>query len=283
MQKLLVATAVLSSCLTQPAFAAPAPDTLLRDLADQLTGEWTRDAKTDAWKVITANPPRCLETLAQLRAAGVPATQTITLDKASRDLPAGTHALPAARRACDELEKAKRVFQFETWALEADVGGEQFYEKCLASYDALIASGIPASYRVPERSNVILNGKPVIWAGTIQEIRDRYCVAPLGELRAAVKEKEAPYRRVLKADKLEMALAAPVPYTVLGGEATRDPEKLAASNVWFDALSDQTGQETCRDGVKRKTLRRYQFDRAGKLVKTTTQDFCGSIPASAFR
>lgn len=275
--------------VSQLASAEPTTDQLIRTLGEQIQQAWYRDRDTKAWLLADGvtdgmNPAKCSKTLAALHAARVPNRSMIELDADSRDLRKGRHALPAAEHACARIERQGKVKMFEDRATLAaeGIGGIKVYEQCAATFKEIVAAGIPATERVPERK-LYINSEEVMWTGTIEELRVRHCDGPLNKALAQRAVEEAPYRKLLKNDKLELALSSSVGYTLIGGRTTRDPGQLAVAGVWFDALSDLAGNESCPGGVKRKTLRRYAFDKQHTLVKKTQQEFCGQIPTSAFR
>lgn len=287
MHKHLIAMITLFSA-TQLAAADGDPQGELANLAGTLENAWHIDDGAWVLQALAIGNPEtdeaaCTKSLAVLRTANVPDTATLTLRSDTRDLKSGTHTIAEARHACELIEHMRWIAAFDGMAvlvqLDPTVSTAQ---QCIDAYDRAIKAGIAPAERIPERMKSI-DGKRVKWAGSIEELRIKHCDPTLKAAKEEQAKKQAPYRKVLKNDKLAMQLATPVPYTVLGGNSTWDPGELAASPVWFDALSDQTGQETCPGGVKRRTLRRYAFDKQHKLVNTTHKDYCGTIPQSAFR
>ena len=98
---------------------------------------------------------------------------------------------------------------------------------------------------------------------------------------ALVDKMLAPYKAArMTGDKLAMIKenGGSTEYYVAKGTTTLDPKKLMKANVWFEFF---VGDE-CAHG-KTQTMHRYQFDRNQKLVKSTTREFCGEPPASAYR
>lgn len=284
--KALPFTLVLLGSIT--GLASADVDQLASVLGDQLQQAWYQDRDSHAWLLSDgvgdgiASPP-CAKTLAALRAAGAPADRTIELREDSRDLRRGRHPLPAARRACDAIERQARIKRFERVAqLAVDkIGGSDTFAQCIALYDGLIASGIPATEQVPATKLMTQRGM-IEWSGSIEALRVAHCDGALAKAKTDLEAKQAPYKKLLRAAKLELA-GNGRQYTLIGGETTNDPAKLAAAAVWFDALSDLTGNETCPQGVKRKTLRRYQFAADHTLVRQTARDFCGDIPPAELR
>lgn len=189
-------------------------------------------------------------------------------------------------------DQKNKLSSFENWAILAwsDIpniakGRHEagYYKGCIHWYDEMIKAGVSPTQRVEERDTV--HGR---WSGAVEALRDKYCIEPLKQATAKTADSEAPYRAVLRNDKLKMVIASPPghirTYAVPGGEYSTDQKKLAAASVWFDNASAPSNEiQVCRTGGKRITLRRYAFDAQHKLVSHTSQEFCGSIPSSAYR
>ncbi len=283
--KALTSLLVLAT-LTTTARADDA-DQLVSNLEDQIRQAWYRDSETKAWLLADAatdgmNPAPCTNILMQLRNLGVPASRTIELTDDSRDLPKGVHALPAVRTACDAIEYAGKIKEVERWitmSAESDsVNNRAAFANCIATYDAAIKAGVNPNDRVPQR-RIRIGQDLVMWSGTLGELKAKYCDAGMKTIAAELAKRAAPYRKVLKADKLAMALGFNVTatYVLPGGDASMTPAKLAASRVWFDSTSAPSNEpQTCADGRGRVLVRRYEFDGSHKLVKTTTKEYCGA-------
>lgn len=280
--KALVAAALLASLST--AHADVGQD--LSVLGDQVQQAWYQDRQTKAWLLadgsgdgVAAAP--CTKTVAKLRAANVPASAMIEIRDDSRDLLRGKHSLRSVARACESIERAAKVKRFERAAqLAADgIGGIATYEQCIALYDGLIAAGIQATEQVPA-TKLSTRGGMIEWRGTIESLRTTHCDGPLAKAKGERDDQQAPYAKHLRAAKFELARTGRR-FTMPGGQSTNDPARLAAAAVWFDVLSDLTGNESCPNNVKRKTLRRYEFTPDHKLIQQTQRDFCGEVPDSA--
>jgi hypothetical protein len=278
-----LAVAVLLSSVTV-ARADVAQD--LAVLGDQLQQAWYQDRDTKAWLLADGagdgiSPPPCTKTLAKLRAANAPAAATFEVRDASRDFLPGHHSLRSGARACETIDRQAKIKRFERSAqLAAEgIGGISTFEQCIALYDGLLAAGIQANEQVPQTKISTRNGM-IEWRGTIEALRTTHCDGPLAKAKMGRDEKQAPYAKYLRAAKFEMARTGRM-FTMPGGQSTNDPLRLAVAHVWFDVLSDLTGNESCPHGVKRKTLRRYQFDANHNLLGQTRRDYCGEIPATA--
>jgi len=152
---------------------------------------------------------------------------------------------------------------------------------CKDSYDKLIASGVSPSTRVPAGNSADLNG-------TLVEAKEKWCVAPEKSVNADWDAKQAPYKAVLKADKLRLAInqnsRVIYSYALAGGKYTDDPNALAAAKIWFLNVGAPSNEpQYCVGGGKRSSVRRYTFDTAHKLLSTTEKQYCGDPPASAYQ
>lgn len=152
---------------------------------------------------------------------------------------------------------------------------------CLDRYEKLIASGVSPATRVGEYAEIN-------WNGALQDIKEKYCVAPEKKVNDDWNAKQAPYKAVLKADKLRLIInqnsRVIYSYALSGGKYTTDPKALAAARVWFlDVGAPSNEAQNCLNGGKRSTVRRYTFDAEQKLVSTTERNYCGTPPASAYR
>jgi hypothetical protein len=257
-------------------------------LGDQVQQAWYQDRETRAWLLADGAgdgvaPAPCTKTVAKLRDARVPAQTMIEIREDSRDLLRGPQSLRSVARACEAIERQAKIKRFERAAqLAADkIGGIATFEQCIALYDGLIAAGIQANEQVPA-TKLSTRAGMIPWRGTIESLRTTYCDGPLAAAKSERDERQAPYAKHLRAAKFELARTGRM-FTMLGGQNTNDPVRLAAASIWFDVLSDLTGNESCPNNVKRKTLRRYEFSPDHRLLKQTEREFCGDVPDSALR
>jgi hypothetical protein len=174
--------------------------------------------------------------------------------------------------------RAAKLEQFVQWANMAMHDAQQnggppdgdAFKWCLKAYDDALAAGVPATERVTVRGTT----------GTIEEIRNQWCQGGKAKFDDADAKRTEPYRKVLKNDKLAMALKDADAIILPGGSGTDDPQKLAAASVWF---IDTSPPEQCSDGRPRHRVHRYQFDSNHKLRGTTDHDYCGAPPSSAYK
>lgn len=152
---------------------------------------------------------------------------------------------------------------------------------CLDKYEKLIASGVSPTVRVGEYAEIK-------WNATLGEIKEKYCVAPEKKVNEDWDAKTAPYKAVLKGDKLRLVInensRVVYSYALTGGKYTDDAKLLAAAKVWFLNIGTSTAESRiCTNGGKLNSVRRYSFDANHKLIGTTEKEYCGTPPASAYR
>jgi hypothetical protein len=164
-------------------------------------------------------------------------------------------------------------------------GGDRLFPMefvyCRQSYEKLIASGVSPSTRVP-------NGNSANFTGTLEEAKEKWCVAPEKKTNDDLAAKHAPYKAHLRADKLRLVISEQYgtvySYALAGGKYTDDAQALAAARVWFlDVGAPSNEAQYCVGGGKRSSVRRYTFDANHKLLGTTEKQYCGNPPASAYR
>lgn len=151
---------------------------------------------------------------------------------------------------------------------------------CLQAYDDAMKAGVSPSEKVPEHQEMGMDGKPFTWSGTIEEIKNKYCAGTVATVSKQQDERLAPLKKVLKNDKLQMASQTGT-FIIPGGEATNDAKKLAAASVWFEDTTPLG--KTCNGGREIHIIHRHQFDGQQKRVKTTDSEYCGVVPASAYK
>ena len=258
-------------------------------LASGLAGDigWYQITATKAWAVKDGatsglKDARCMTTLDNLRAAGVPDTSIVDVKYDAPEFKRGPHTLAEIRRSCAHVENLGKIQYFERWAkfamadtpnLSKGNYDVSYFKNCLQAYDEIVKAGVSPSERVPDD---VIKGAP--WSGSIEELRQKWCDTGFHTANAKTAESEAPYRKALTNDKLKVALTYQE-VILPGGARTTDPQKMAAVSVWFEDFSPS---RVCNDGRQIHNLRRYQFGSDQRIVKTTEQDYCGGAPLSAF-
>jgi hypothetical protein len=190
------------------------------------------------------------------------------------------------------LEDNEHYSSFKGWAINTQEPNPvpNMFKFCIQSYNKMIASGVSPSTRVPEQTMPGFKDgdPPIVWKGTVQELKEKWCEAGGRKISDDVAKKHAPYKAALKNDKLRLVIDEThghvSSYALSGGQYTDDAKKLAAAPVWFlDVGAPSNERQYCPSGGKRKFVRKYTFDAQQKLTGTTQKEFCGDPPASAYR
>jgi hypothetical protein len=190
------------------------------------------------------------------------------------------------------LENNEHYSSFKSWAMDTRAPNPvpNMFKFCLQAYDKMIASGVSPSTRVPEQTMPGFKDgdPPIVWSGTVQELKEKWCEAGGRKISDDVAKKHAPYKAALKNDKLRLVIDEThghvSSYALPGGQYTDDAKKLAAAPVWFlDVGAPSNERQYCPSGGKRKFVRKYTFDAQQKLTGTTQKEFCGDPPSSAYR
>ena len=194
--------------------------------------------------------------------------------------------------AAQSLQNNEHYNGFKSWAMHTQQPDPlpNMFKFCIQNYEKMIASGVSPSTRVPDEDmpNYRNNAPPIRWTGTVQEIKEKWCDAGLKKTAGDVAARHAPYKAVLKNDKLRLVIDEThghvMRYALAGGQYTGDAQKLAAASVWFlDVGAPSNERQNCPTGGKRKIVRKYTFDAQHKLLNTSSKEYCGDPPASAYR
>lgn len=197
----------------------------------------------------------------------------------------------ATTTQAQSIEDNEHYSAFKSWAINTQEPDPlpNMFKFCIQSYDKMIASGVSPSTRVPEEVREASGKFPRIeWKGTVEEIKKNWCEAGGKKISEDVASKHAPYKAVLKADKLRLVIdethGGVSSYALAGGKYTDDPKALAAARVWFLDVGPPSNEgQYCLNGAKRSMVRRYTFNVEHKLLSTTEKQYCGTPPASAYR
>lgn len=183
------------------------------------------------------------------------------------------------------LEENEHYQAFQSWAIDTQMPDPvpNMFKFCIAAYDKMIASGVAPTTRVPEGEV-----RGVMWKGTVQEIKEKWCDAGLKKTAGDVAARHAPYKANLRNDKLRLVIDEThghvSSYALPGGKYSDDAKALAAAPVWFlDVGAPSNERQYCPSGGKRNSVRRYTFDAQHKLLNTTQKEYCGDPPPSAYR
>ncbi len=246
---------------------------LLNQLGQQASVWWRQGAM---WGV-RGSSKGCMDAFNKVAAAHVPETATFKLTTPAPGVEMGDHPWPEAKPLCERMLQAERMVWAQHWLGLARQDAESrhgppdsaIYTACMDAYAGAITVG------VADTDPVVIGDEEV----TLGNAMAKWCAAGKQKFDEDAERRAAPYKKVLKADKLAMALVDPA-FFLPGGAATIDASKLAAASVWF---RDTEADSACPNGGKAHLLHRYQFDSAHKLVKTTDKNYCGAPPPSAYR
>lgn len=248
---------------------------------------WYQNAPSGSWSVGDVNRNHeelsagdCKADLDKVQAAGVPDTRGIDIEWDGPEFKHGRHTLAEIRVSCEHVERVKKVQEFERWAIASmhdtsyKTPSEPDYRNCIKVYNEIVQKGISPSEHVAER---MVGELP--WSGTITELREKWCDTGLQASTQAADKVDAPFRRHLKGDRLDIALRYHGAY-LPGGIKTVSARQMAAVSVWFIEFLPR---RYCNDGRQIHLMRRYQFGPAEELIKKSEQEFCGPAPLSSFQ
>jgi hypothetical protein len=189
-------------------------------------------------------------------------------------------------RRVSEKYVAGRLAYFETWVENIKKQGDQRTaarvalddaKKCRAEVDAALAAGVPADAPIKLKAETIQLGAA----------KAKVCDAVAGSGQgvidtenAKLEAKQAPYRKALTGDKLNLILNLwGDSFYGVGGAPLDTPDKLAAASAWFGLLTWEG-----EDGKTHWTVRKYAF-KGDKAIGNATErsGCCDSPPSGAYR
>lgn len=301
MKKLLARTLVVfgmfgtAAASAQVEFDSPNYKTF-KTLADDMNRAWAKTSDTGVWALINAStavePVFCTSLLDKLAAANVPDSTIMEIDRDTPDLSKGKHTLVEIRKACGHMQHAAWVQAVDFWAVSAMQDAQHLadntfdlrvYKNCIAAYDKAVKAGMLGSELVVDKKQKNpFDGTDLLWTGTIESLKKTWCDAGIAKVHAQQAVIEAPFRAVLKNDKLDLALKQPIDeWQISGGTQVSAIAQLAKATVWF--YNDLAHGDNNCDSVQPHLLHRYHFDAAHKLVEHTSKGFCGDPPNKAYR
>jgi hypothetical protein len=258
---------------------------------------WFKRSDTKAWDISdpAANGVKkvgCTARLEELAAAQVPDSTIMEIDRDTADLAKGKHTLVEVRKACEHIQRVSYVKEVDGWVisamqqakkLEDDSFDIRMFKNCINTYDDAIKAGMsPAEMVIESKQKNPIDGSEFLWSGTIESLKKKWCDVGIEKAKKAQAASEAPYRAVLKNDKLELALKWSLDYWQLpGGTQVTSLKQLAKASVWYS--NDGSTEERACNGKEARVLHRYEFDAQHKLLGHTQKDFCGTPPKKAYR
>lgn len=288
MRKTVVVAAMIASAIALPTAttAQPGPDALLYNLGEDLSAAWNFDETAKVWRLSGAafdlGKANCEKMLAELIKQGVPSSTKLKIPRATPDLSAGEKTLDDARPACARIVRAGLVRDWEKWGIWAmqdapkigtGAAGGGYFQNCINAYETMLKKGVSKDTQVIPQQ--VGDQK---WEGTVEELRKKWCDAGLKAQKAEQDKKDAPYKKAMKGEKLQMALTYRAVW-LAGGQVTDDPATMAKATVWYIDTEPPT---VCKNGAQAHVLKRFEF--AGdKLAKTADINTCGVPRAKDFK
>ncbi|HEV8097100.1 MAG TPA: hypothetical protein VGP71_15325, partial [Burkholderiales bacterium] len=119
-------------------------------------------------------------------------------------------AVMVSTAQAQSLQDNEHYSSFKGWAINTQEPNPvpNMFKFCIQAYDKMIASGVSPSTRVPEQTlpGVRADDPPIVWSGTVQELKERWCEAGLKKTAGDVAARHAPYKAALKNDKLRLVI-----------------------------------------------------------------------------
>lgn len=264
----------------------------LHDLGDYFDNTWRRvdsSDKSSPWQVADGShqdgKAKCYGLFERAAKDGLKDTDMFKVRNDGPDWLKGEVSIGDMKPVCDRVQRMVNVKLWEKWAVFAmqelgkEGGGDiKFAENCLSRYDDMLKKGIAADSSVVPRKVNDASGTAVEWKGTVKEVRVKYCDAGLKKAQEEQAKRDAPYKKVMKGEKLETALTYRGVF-LAGGSVTEDPAVMAKANVWF---VDTEPSEVCANGMQKHVIHRFEFA-GNKLAKSTNIDTCGVPRANNFQ
>jgi hypothetical protein len=281
------------------ALAALDAGDLLSDLTHAAIGVWQYQHKDKG------AAQKCLAAYDKVHAAGIADSTALTVDSGDTDNPfgRGAHTVGEVHAYCTsaiaEADRAQATFELRNQVMSAvggvldnvkranespsfdlkDMDGQT--EHCNAAVDRALADGASPDLELDGGNGAYE------WHGTLARAKTEVCAQAEATRKKLYEKRFGPYLAAgLKNDKFDL-LYKWYPDDVLlpGGVATIDPKKLASASVWFEVSVGATGSavRSCSGDAEVETLTRYQFGKDQKIAKTSSKEFCGAPPKSAYR
>jgi hypothetical protein len=261
----------------------------LYSLGDHIDGVWYRDGANAPWNIADGaqndGVAKCKAMVDKAMKDGAKDSDKVSLGNDGPDWIKGEQPFGDMKVVCDRIQRMVNVKVWEKWAIFAmqelgkQGGGDiKFSQNCLSLYDDMLKKGVAADSKVVARKVNDASGTAIDWKGTVKEVRVKYCDAGYKKAKEEQEKRDAPYKKVMKGQKLETALTYRGVF-LAGGAVTEDPAVMAKANVWF---IDTEPQELCANFTQRHVIHRFEF--AGdKLAKSTNIETCGVPRANNFQ
>ncbi len=256
-------------------------------LVDKLSYVWSCSA--DGCTIRQSGSFSCTTEMNAVTAAGVADSLTVDVPYDTPDFKKGPRSVKEIKALCKHAIASSGLAVWKSWVEMAISAAGQpnddglMAEKCIEFYPEVIKDGVKPTTKLPHEGVSFVDpktGDP--FSGTVDEAQQRFCRPRADQAAADRAAAEAPYRKVLKNDKLEVALEGYHIYLAGYVDPDGDPNLLAKANVWF--AHSHYPDEYCNHGADTKyQLVRWQFNAAGKITKKEVKKRCGEFQASDFK
>lgn len=264
-------------------------------LGQAIDAAFSQDSQTKAWipsqSSVVDGKATCSGELARLAELGAPGTSKVHLSNDTAELPKGDHTLDDMLPICERVVAYGKTKDFQRQLMNAFYEfpkispktpyNVKHFENCITEYNRMLKAGIPPTYSIPERMVTDADMNDVRFGGTVEDLRTKWCDAGLKKGKEERERRDAPYKKVLKGDKLALALSWRALY-LPGGKLTENPAEMARSNVLY--TDGYPGLVCLRKGAPEvHEITRYTFDASGKMTGNTSTKHCGFPGASGFK
>jgi hypothetical protein len=232
---------------------------------------------------------RCEEKVKEATKAGVADTLEVDVAFSTPDWKAGKHTFADLKALCARVKTPATI---EGWLNNFDISSKPGFgvmaAKCINTFEeALSKKEVDPSWKLPYEGLSIKDpatGDPFV--GTLGDAKKKFCDAFAQDYLAERAAAEAPYRKALKGDKLDLALKEQVHYDHAlygaGKLKLETPAQLAKAKVWF--TETWYDANPCNGGRgKEYVVWRYAFDAKSKLLSADSKTYCGAPAKSKFK
>ena len=296
MKKTVVLLAMMAT--VTPAFADDKQvdiNNALARLGKAIDGGFSQDEQTKAWipssSSIVDGKATCAVEIEKLADLGAPGSSKVKLWNDTAELMKGEHTLDDMLPICERIVAYGKTKEFQKQAENAffeypkispkTAYNVKHFENCIAEYGKMMKAGVPPTYKIPDQMVTDANAKDVVWGGTVEDLRKKWCDDGLKKGKEERERRDALYKKALKGDKLALALSWRALY-LPGGKLTENPAEMAKSNVLF--TDGYPGLVCLKKGVPEvHEITRYTFDGSGKMTGNTSTKHCGFPGAGGFK
>ena len=195
---------------------------------------WTWDESSKSWKWTAEDRNYCAKNVQAAVDAGVADTLVVDVEYDTPEFKKGKVTFKQLKESCLHAERTSAVYGLLSWFRNASNNPKDdvIADACMRAYAETI-NVVPASSTLPYEGlsfNDPATGSRYV--GTLESAKAKFCEPLFAARKAELAKEEEPYRKVLKADKLELGLEHRSFY-LAGKVVSGDPAVLAKANVWF--------------------------------------------------